>query len=257
MRSGYKGIVYAQNEASALTIAAIAYGYTRVLRTGWRVFDALFIAGMLVASALIGTKAAAGGALAVTIAYLYARYSIAGATVRTGVAVTTIAALACVAYLTMPPVAQAADLTFRYFIYHYDHAGGDGLLTVVLSGRNIKLAQVWQGVGQQDYFAILTGGYPVVRYLVEIDGPDLMLSLGLPIFLFYLKALKNAFVARARLPLACFSRSFFVILLVMACTAGHVLNSAVTSPYLAMIAVIVRRSAMIRKGTVHVVIKND
>jgi O-antigen ligase like membrane protein len=253
IRSGYKGIVYAQNEASALMIVGIACGYSRVLRRGWRVMDAIFLTSMLVASTLVGTKAAAGGALVVTIAYFYARYSVLGATLRAAIAVAVLAALAFVAYLAIPGVAAAVDLTIRYFTYHYDNAGGDGVLTILLSGRNIKFAEVWREIGRQDYAALLTGGYPVVRYLVEIDGPDLMLSLGLPIFVFYLKALGNAFVVTGRQPLARFGKTFFVILLIVACTAGHVLNSAVISPYLAIIAVIVRRGAAIQIGTVDVV----
>jgi hypothetical protein len=253
IRSGYKGIVYAQNEASALMIVGIAYGYSRVLRWGWRVTDAIFLASMLAASTLVGTKAAAGGALVVTIAYFYARHSVFGATLRAGIAVAVIAALAFAAYLAIPGVAAAVDLTVRYFTYHYDNAGGDGVLTILLSGRNVKFAEVWREIGRRDYAALLTGGYPVVRYLVEIDGPDLMLSLGLPIFVFYLKALGGAFVVRSRRPLARFGKTFFVILLIVACTAGHVLNSAVISPYLAIIAVIVRRGAAIQIGTADVV----
>jgi hypothetical protein len=38
-----------------------------------------------------------------------------------------------------------------------------------------------------------------------------------------------------------FGRLFFVVLLAMASTAGHVLGSAVIGPFLALIAVMIRR----------------
>jgi hypothetical protein len=249
IRSGYKGIIYAQNEASALLIVGLAYAYTSVLKSGWRVFNMALAGSVMVASMLLGTKGAAVGAVGVTFAYLYARYGVLKATSRALLVVALLAVMAISAYLTMPSVKQAADLTFRYFTYHHDHANGNGALTVLLSGRNVKFANVWGELAQQNYVPLLTGGYPVVRYQVEIDAPDLALALGLPVFVLYIWAFASRFLYRGRARLVRFGRFFFIVLMAVACSAGHVLVSALISPYLAVIAVMVARCAALRKVT--------
>jgi hypothetical protein len=248
IRSGYKGIVYAQNEASALLIVGIAYAYTRVMRFGWRGLEMLLVASLLAASMLVGTKAAAAGTLAVTIAYFYARHGALAASLRAAVVLALLAALAVAAYMVLPGVAGAVDLSVGYFIYQYDNASGDALFTILLSGRNLKFATVWDALGRQGYLALLTGGYPVIRYLVEIDIPDLLLSLGAPVFCFYFMALAGRFFVHGRGAIPRFGKLFFIVLLLIACTAGHVLTSAVVSPYLAIIAVVLQRSRVRGSG---------
>lgn len=243
IRSGYKGIVYAQNEASALLIVGLAYGYLRVLCHGWRVSHLVLIGSMLGASMLLGTKGALVGALGVTCAYFYARHNVLKATLRALIVVAVLAAMAISAYLAIPSIHQAVDLTWQYFSYHHDHADGSGLLTIVMSGRNVKFANVWDELSRQHYVSLLTGGYPVVRYQVEIDAPDLTLALGLPIFLLYMQAFASRFVYRGRTAVVRFGKLFFIVLIALACTAGHVLVSALISPYLAIIAVVVGRAA--------------
>lgn len=242
IRSGYKGIVYAQNEASALLIVGLAYGYLRVIRFGWVSSHIVLIGSMLCASMLLGTKGAMVGAFGVICAYLYARHSVTKATVRALIVVAMLATMAISAYFVMPSIHQAVDLTFRYFSYHHDHADGNGLLTIFLSGRNVKFANVWHELSRQDYLSLWTGGYPVVRYQVEIDAPDLMLALGTPVFLLYMWAYGSRFIYRGKASVTRFGKLFFVVLMALACTAGHVLVSALTSPYLAIVAVLVDRS---------------
>jgi hypothetical protein len=248
IRSGYKGIVFAQNEASALLIVGTAYAYTRVLRSGWHALELLLVASLLAASMLVGTKAAPAGALGVTVAYFYARHGGFGATLRTAVALALLVALAVAVYLTVPGIAEAVDLSVRYFLYQYDNARGDALLTILLSGRNLKFAQVWDALGRQGYVALLTGGYPVIRFLVEIDVPDLLLSMGVPVFFVYFRALTECFFVSWRGAIPRFGKLSFMVLLLIACSAGHVLTSAVVSPYLAIIAVVVQRSRTPRRS---------
>ncbi|MCW0014658.1 hypothetical protein OIV42_32000, partial [Burkholderia pseudomallei] len=90
---------------------------------------------------------------------------------------------------------------------------------------------------------LLTGGHPVVRYMVEIDVPDLILAFGFPIFALYFVSLTRTFVRGGEHRKANrFGRLFFFVLIAMASSAGHVLGSAVVSPYLALIAVMIRRA---------------
>ncbi|WP_165986848.1 O-antigen ligase family protein [Caballeronia sp. SBC1] len=91
IRAGYKGIVYAQNETSALMMVGLAYGCLRVLRRGWTLLDAVFVGVLLIASLLVGTKGGVVGALGVLCGYLYARHGVFHATVRAAVAVSLLA----------------------------------------------------------------------------------------------------------------------------------------------------------------------
>lgn len=243
IRAGYKGIVYAQNETSALVMAGLAYGYQRVLRVGWTFFDAWFIGTLFVASALVGTKGAMLGALGVMYAYSFARHGAVRATLNASAVALMLIAIAGVAYFSIPMVRQAADLSLGYFADQQGRIGDNQTLTALLSGRNIKFANVWSDLEQQNYVALFTGGYPTVRYSIELDGPDLMLALGLPVFLIYLYDLGRMFVYRRGGPQVRFGMLFFILVMLIACTAGHVLVSAIVSPYLALIATLVRRAA--------------
>ncbi|QIE22018.1 O-antigen ligase like membrane protein [Caballeronia sp. SBC2] len=249
IRAGYKGIVYAQNETSALMMVGLAYGCLRVLRRGWTFFDAFFVGLLLTASLLVGTKGAMAGALGVICAYFYARYGILKATLRATSVAMLLVGIAIVVYVSVPAVQQAVDLSINYFTYQRDRTSDDQMLTIVMSGRNVKLANVWSELGHQNYVALLTGGYPTVRYPIEIDGPDLVLALGFPVFSFYLFDLGRTFIRRRGGPMVRFGKLFFVVLMVIACTAGHVLVSAIVSPFLAVIAVLVNRAAISRNSS--------
>ncbi|MEZ2354437.1 hypothetical protein [Caballeronia sp. RCC_10] len=240
IRSGYKGIVYAQNETSALMIAGLGYANLRVLRFGWKKLNILAFLMLSVACLLIGTKAAMVGAFAIICIYFYARHSVIVATFRASNAVLVLLLIAIVAYAAVPSVRDAVSLSRDYFVYHYDRASGNALLTILLSGRDIKFAQVWADLANTSYLAVLTGGYPVTRYLIEIDVPDLVICLGAPLFCYYFWSLRREFVFAGSAPLARYGRLLFLVVLAVACTAGHTLNSAVTSPYLAFIAVVIR-----------------
>jgi hypothetical protein len=241
IRSGYKGLVFAQNEASALMVAGLGYTYLNLLQKGWRFFTVVPILALIFASLLIGTKAAAIGAIAVMCAYFFARYSMVGAAARTGSAVAVLLGIAIVAFFTVPAIRDAATLSQSYFQYHYERATDNAILTILLSGRNQKLAQVWSDIAHSNYSFAFTGGYPITRYFVEIDIPDLVFCLGLPVFSVYFFKLFREFSFPSSSKVARYGRLFFFVLLALACTAGHTLNSAVTSPYLAFIAVLIRR----------------
>lgn len=244
IRSGYKGIIYAQNEASALVIVGLACGYMRVLRRGWSLYVALLIATMLVASMLTGTKGAAVGSFGVTCAYFCARHNAFKATLYAGTVIGLLIAAAVLAYLVVPQIHQAVELSQRYFASQGGRISDDKLLTILLSGRNLKFVSVWDELSREGYVALLTGGYPIVRYMIEIDVPDLILMLGLPVFAVYFMALWRAFVHRdRRQPVPRFGKLFFCVLMAVAATAGHVLGSAVIGPYLAIIAVVLQRCA--------------
>ncbi|WP_434113589.1 hypothetical protein [Paraburkholderia caffeinilytica] len=249
IRSGYKGIVYAQNEASALMIAGLGYGLLSALTSGWSAWRRVLVGSIVLASLLVGTKAAMAGVIAMTCSYLYCRHRILQATIRALAVAGVLAGIALAVYLSVPSVRRAVQLSLQYFMYQHDRAGGAGMLSTVLSGRDIKFSNVWGGLAKDDYVALLTGGYPVVRYLVEIDVPDLVLAMGLPVCAIYLWSVGKAFLYGEAGAVPRFGKWFFFVLMATACTAGHVLVSAIVSPYLAMIAVLVKRAAAERRSS--------
>ncbi|WP_420211506.1 hypothetical protein ACN8ZM_29320 [Burkholderia aenigmatica] len=242
IRSGYKGIIYAQNEAAALVVVSIAFGYLHALVRGWSSRSVALVCCMLIAALLTGTKGAVVGVLGTTCAYFYSRHNAFKATRYAAIVIGGLAVSAVLAYLFIPQVSQAVELSQRYFSSQGSRIGGDKLVTLLLSGRNLKFAAIWDDLRQQDFVSLLTGGYPVVRYMVEIDVPDLILMFGLPIFFIYFLALTRAFVRRGpRTRSRRFGILFFIVLIAMASSAGHVLGSAVIAPYLALIAVMIQR----------------
>ncbi|MDN7557090.1 hypothetical protein [Burkholderia orbicola] len=242
IRSGYKGIVNAQNEAAALIVVSLGFGYLHALLRGWSKSNMSLVLCMFIAAMLTGTKGAVVGAMGMTCAYFYSRHSAVKATSRIAVVIGAMIASALLAYLFVPQVNQAVELTMRYFEYQGGRAGGDKMATLLLSGRNLKFANVWDDLRQYDFIPLLTGGYPVVRYMVEIDVPDLALTFGLPVFVIYLTGLYRTFIHRGRSSKGRrFGGLFFCVMLAMASTAGHVLGSAVVSPYIALIAVMIQR----------------
>jgi hypothetical protein len=243
IRSGYKGIIYAQNEAAALVVVSIGFGYLHALLRGWSWRTILLIGCMLVAAPLTGTKGAILGALAGTCAYFYSRYNAIKATFYAALILLALVTVAASAYFFLPKVSAAVDLSLRYFQHQGGRIGDEKILTLLLSGRNLKFANVWDEVQKNNYIELLTGGHPVVRYMVEIDIPDLVLAFGLPIFLIYFGALAQNFArGGSDRQVSRFTQIFFWIVVAMASTAGHVFVSAVIGPYLALVAVISQRA---------------
>ncbi|MDN7456416.1 hypothetical protein [Burkholderia cenocepacia] len=242
IRSGYKGIVYAQNEAAALVVVSIAFGYLHALVRGWSSRSVALVCCMLIAAMLTGTKGAVVGVLGMTCAYFYSRHNVFKATRYVAIVIGGLVVSAVLAYLFIPQVSQAVELSQRYFSSQGSRIGSDKLVTLLLSGRNLKFGAIWGDLRQHDFVSLLTGGYPVVRYMVEIDVPDLILMFGLPIFFIYFLSLIGAFVRLGpRTRSRRFGILFFIVLIAMASSAGHVLGSAVIGPYLALIAVMIQR----------------
>jgi hypothetical protein len=243
IRAGYKGIVYAQNEASALLLAGMALAYIRVLRDGWRRTDVVFAATIFVAAFLLGTKGAIVACLGVFAAYSYARFGVAKATMRVMMLVGILSCGVAAVYLLSPAVRQAIDLSISYFTYHGDHAGGGKVATVLLSGRNVKFANVWDALTKQSFMPLLIGGYPTARYQIEMDGPDLALIMGIPLFIVYINDIFKLYLGRGGSRISRFGRYFLALLIILSCTAGHILTSAVVAPYLALLGDLVRRGS--------------
>ncbi|WP_322054780.1 O-antigen ligase family protein [Paraburkholderia bannensis] len=241
IRAGYKGIVYAQNEASALLLSGLSLSYLHILRYGWSARRIGLVVAMFAAAFLLGTKGALVAGFGVVAAYSFARYGVVKATVWLATVIVLMLASAVAVYYLVPSVHQAVDLSIQYFSYQSDHAGGGKIATVLMSGRNVKFANVWEDLADKNFVPLLTGGYPSVRYLIEMDGPDLALIMGIPVFCLYLGSLFKLYARPGNNQIAQYGKYIFVLLMIIACAAGHVLTSAIVAPFLAVIADLVRR----------------
>ncbi|MCP3714152.1 O-antigen ligase family protein [Paraburkholderia sp. CNPSo 3281] len=241
IRAGYKGIIYAQNEASGLLLSGLALAYLHVVRNGWSARRIGLIVALFVAAFLLGTKGALVTGFGVVAAYSYARYGVIKASVRLVVVVAMMSVIAVAVYFIVPFVHQAVDLSIQYFRYQSDHAGGGKIATVLMSGRDIKFSNVWDELASRDFLPLLTGGYPIVRYLIEMDGPDLTLIMGIPVFCLYLRDIFRLYAQQGDGHISHYGSYFLLLLMMIACSAGHVLTSAIVAPYLAVIADLVRR----------------
>ncbi|MCX5544996.1 O-antigen ligase family protein [Paraburkholderia sp. CNPSo 3076] len=241
IRAGYKGIIYAQNEASGLLLSGLALAYLHVVRNGWSARRIGLIVALFVAAFLLGTKGALVTGFGVVAAYSYARYGVIKASVRLVVVVAMMSVIAVAVYFIVPSVHQAVDLSIQYFSYQSDHAGGGKIATVLMSGRDIKFSNVWDELASRDFLPLLTGGYPIVRYLIEMDGPDLTLIMGIPVFCLYLRDIFRLYAQHGDGHISHYGSYFLLLLMMIACSAGHVLTSAIVAPYLAVIADLVHR----------------
>ncbi|WP_322105699.1 O-antigen ligase family protein [Paraburkholderia sp. J41] len=241
IRAGYKGIIYAQNEASALLLSALALVYLHVARSGWRATHVGLVVTLFTAAFLLGTKGALVAGFGVIAAYSYARYGVIKASVRLGSVIAVMSAVAIAVYFFVPTIRQAVDLSIQYFSYQGDRAGSERVATVLMSGRNVKFSNVWDELVRRDFLPLLIGGYPTVRYPVEMDGPDLTLIMGIPVSCLYLRALFRLYAQPGKGRITNYGKYFFILLIFIACTAGHVLTSAIVAPYLAVISELVRR----------------
>lgn len=241
IRAGYKGIIYAQNEASALLLSGLALAYIHVLRNGWCARSLGLVVTLFAAAFLVGTKGALVAGFGIIAVYCYARHGVVKASLRLGVVVAVMLVVAVAVYFFVPSVHQAVDLSIQYFSYQSEHAGSDKVATVLMSGRNVKFSNVLDELAIRDFLPLLTGGYPTVRYPIEMDGPDLTLIMGIPVFCLYVQDLFRLYVRPGNGHISRYGKYFFVLLLVIACSAGHVLTSAIVAPYLAVIADLVRR----------------
>lgn len=241
IRAGYKGIIYAQNEASALLLSGLAIAYLHVVRNGWSARHVGQVVTLFVAAFLLGTKGAVFAGFGVIAAYSYARYGVVKASIRLGAVVAVMTVVAIAVYFLVPSVHQAVDISIQYFSYQGDRAGNEKIATMLMSGRNVKFSNVWDELAGRDFLPLLIGGYPTVRYPIEMDGPDLTLIMGVPVFCLYLRDLFRLYARPGNGYFASYGKYFFVLLLIIACSAGHVLTSAIVAPYLAGIAELVRR----------------
>ncbi|WP_081798192.1 O-antigen ligase family protein [Pseudomonas sp. RL] len=234
-RFGYKGFVYAQNEASALLLFGLLISAVDIVTTQSLRSRILFLC-CFVAAVLLGTKT--GLIIPFFVMALIFLY-------KTGFAKAAIYSLLSLLFFLAAGYALVSGTSFfedaflssySYFKYQFDNYAEGSIITLLLSGRDYKVVEIFREYVLGNPFYLFFGGYPMGQYSAEIDFVDLILLFGAPLAALYFLKLLSAFRACSG-PLRVFYLISFCIVLFFSNTAGHFLYSALVLPYMAFYCV--------------------
>ncbi|OHV09516.1 O-antigen ligase family protein [Kushneria phosphatilytica] len=236
-RAGYKGVVWAQNEASALFITGVLLGFYKIYlgNGGYKKWSWLLIGAA--ATLLLGTKAAIIGLLLCCFVYFTSKKGIMKALGLCFVLSFLMGVFALLLYFLNSSFRESINSSFDYFRIQFENYNNQNLISLMLSNRDQKLEHIIRDILPSNYLYLLLGGYPVSLYRSEIDFPDLVLLLGVPLFVVYLFGIfrlgSSSGIREGKVSIYKFLA--FLVVVFMSNTSGHFLTSGVASPYLAFL----------------------
>ncbi|MBV7523249.1 O-antigen ligase family protein [Pseudomonas sp. PDM29] len=237
VRFGYKGIILAQNEASALLLVGLLlFGYKIVIGSSNKL-DSIGIIFAVTAAFIIGTKAAFILPISILTIILISKNGIVKSS---PFILLTLAAFPITIYsltLVSSNVQDVLDSTTQYLTYQLSNYANNSIFTLLLSGRDDKLIYALNNIVEQNPFYLVLGGYPLGFYSIELDFFDLSLLFGIPAFLIYLLNLKNEFLKNKKGITLRYYTLAFILVIAVSNSAGHLLTSALALPYLAFFCV--------------------
>lgn len=235
-RWGVKGIIIAGNEVSGFLIAAL--GVLLVNKRTNANLILLFLVSL--AMALCGTKAALLGLIMVFSGHFYASGGFVGTFKILGLM--SFAMLAgIVVYQSNVAVQDAIYSSLSYFEYQLEHYANGSYITLLLSGRDLKLEVILVDILDVNIFYLFTGGYPISDYMIEMDLFDyIALSgiIGAAVYFYYWvtawNGLSHGYVQK-------FVYCFIVTYIILGFLGGHMFHSAVAAPFLAFMVLSSKR----------------
>lgn len=235
-RFGVKGIIIAGNEASSFLLVGLMWFLLRFDKQKFKIY---FLALCIFAIIMSGTKASILGLFLIIFLYYIYRvgivYGIVSFSFISGLFISTV----CILYKYNNDIQTVANLTYSYFEYQYIENFNESIISVLLSGRDYKLLEVWNGFIINYPQTILTGGYLVSSYSVEMDIFDMLFLLGFPCLLIYYFFWLLCFLkGQSRIPvrLRVFEVGFILVWISLANLGGHFFYSAITAPFAGMLA---------------------
>lgn len=233
VRYGYKGIILAQNEASALLLVGLLFfGYKITLKTSDNI-DKIGVITAIVAAFIIGTKAALILPIAVLSIILITRNGIIKSALPILISFVALPIFIYTLTLVSSSAQEVIESTTQYLTYQFTHYANDSIISLLLSGRDDKLQNVWQDIVNNNPFHLVFGGYPLGSYSTELDFFDLAFLLGIPILVVYFINLKNAFLSDRKGITRRYYMLSLILIILISNSAGHVLTSALALPYMA------------------------
>ncbi len=229
-RWGVKGIIIAGNEASSLLIVALCWGV--VMREKYASNIILLLSVLAIIGS--GTKAAILGLLLISIGLSLIKYGIKGL-LYSAFGLSIFLIILSVVYNFSSGVQEEVLKTFSYFEYQFDNAAGGSIISLLLSGRDYKLAVVTDDVYEFYPWAFIFGGYPITSYFVEMDFFDLwyMMGVGSICYMYYFIKTWSFDITSNSAVIDKFKVVVFGVYVCLAFTGGHFMYSAVTAPILA------------------------
>lgn len=241
VRPGFKGIIYAQNEATGFMIVANAWFFAR-MAVGARSW--LWLALAFLASVCVGTKGLLLAIPIMLVGMIKVTYGTKRALFLSSVAIVLISGAAWGAYLTIDQVRAAVDLFWSYVSFAYENQSNGSLMSVLITGRDIKFEELITLVSNNFPWVLLVGGAPIGGHASESDPIDLTVAFGLPFLLLFLTAywqMAIGFVGITSVWARQFLGIFMIIVFLVALTGGHIWASAVCAPFIALLIFYVQR----------------
>ncbi|WP_439114133.1 hypothetical protein [Hydrogenophaga sp.] len=237
-RWGVKGIIISGNEMSGFLIIALAWA----LLAKKSIFKIILVLLTALAMMLSGTKAAFLGLVLLLTGYFWANGGIKRLFYAAPTALLFLFICSLLVYMKSERVRLEVENTFAYFNYQFSNQAEGSILTLGLSGRNIKLYNVYNDIFSNRPWTLFTGGYPIADYSIEMDFFDLLILAGPVSFfiyaVFWVKQWrdKNSF-NKAAANASRFKLVFLVAFISLSFFGGHMLYSAVAAPFLAMLII--------------------
>jgi hypothetical protein len=234
-RWGVKGIIVSGNEASAFLLSSLTWFFLNKKSF----FNSICILVVMSAMILSGTKASILGLLMLTLGALWSKNPISFIYKGT-IFVLIFIAITFLLYNYNISFQDAVLKTFSYFEYQYYHFANGSLVSLALSGRDIKLYTVYSSILENEILSLIIGGYPIAGYTVEMDVFDLIPLVGFfgTIFYFFIwfsywnKKSTNLKIYQKRL-----KRVFLFVFIFLAFFGGHMFSSAVAAPFIALLSI--------------------
>jgi hypothetical protein len=224
-RFGYKGLIYAVNEASVFCVIALLYSLY-VLHNKKRISLLLTV---VAASFLLGTKSGYLFTILILAAYLLMQQKNAIVRILTLILLLflgiSLSQINIMAFLSNYRI-------FDWFAFSYQKSG---LWTMLLSGRDVFIQErFYPLVNQWGLENWLFGGTNIAKNAIEMDFHDLLLFFGLVGGCIYFIAYFIMMLSKHNV-----KYSLFVIILyfMIAALAGHFFYSAVNAVYLSILLI--------------------
>ncbi|WP_303412874.1 hypothetical protein [Pontibacter sp. BT731] len=226
-RFGYIGFIPAVNEATLFYLIAICLSYYRryILGISSKKFYII-----IAASLLLGTKA-----IYLIIISLLLLHFLRTSSFKIKVMVLSTIIITVIAVKTYLST-EDAQIRFEYF---YQIANKRGLLTMLLSGRDLLLQEhFYANIDHWGIMNFIVGGQDQLRYLVEMDFVDLFLLFGALGSIIYISLFFSSLFTFKKNRY--FNLYFILIYFFIAGLGGHFFASALNALYLAIFCIYIK-----------------
>ncbi|GAA0296639.1 O-antigen ligase family protein [Psychrosphaera haliotis] len=243
-RFGFKGIISAGNETASFFLIALFWACTVHLKKQ-SLISLFFLCLVIVGSLMTGTKSAILMNVILLTAIAYKRFGLKAFVFHAPAFLSVFFISIYIFYLNLSPLALLVDGSIAYFKFQLSNSASGNWLTLLLSGRDYKLEQVWSGFIAQHPQSLILGGYPFGRYSVEMDFFDLIFTAGGVLTSIYCVLVfevlrKNQFLKKG--PNRPINVSFLLAIFVVSFFGGHFLYSGVGVIFLALFFTVLNRN---------------